>query len=524
MMAKKTGFRPAMAVLHTWAGLVPGWVLFAIFLTGSLSYFRPEISLWTRPELSVAEQPSPALVLARAQARLQQIGAGASHWRIELPQPHWPVAELYVWRDAPAPGDARPRFVHELLDPRTGQPAAARATFGGDFFYYFHFDLHMPWRLGRFIAGFAAMAMLVAIVSGVIIHRRIFADFFTFRPGKGQRSWLDAHNLTGVLALPYHLMIAYTGLVTLMTLYLPWGVDAAYQNRARFFAEAGQSYAPPPAAGIAAPLMPIGNLLDAVQRHWPGEAAGRVDVYWPGDAHARIVYTVDDATRLSHLADRLVFDGASGTLLDDRGGATSWPARTERVMYGLHMGQFGGPLLHFLFFLSGLLGTVMVGSGLVLWSVKRRSRHAEAPGGGARWAEAVNLAVIIGLPVAVAGFFWANRLLPAALGNRAFLEMLSFYLTWLLCGLHAGLRLRQVSRFRAWSEQSAAAAIAFLLLPVLNALTTDVHLGRSLPAGDWGRAGVDLAMLAAGLAFTALSLYLRHRAVIATGQPRPVSP
>lgn len=523
-MATRTGFRQAMAELHTWAGLVPGWVLFAIFLTGSLSYFRPEISLWTRPELPVAGLPAPAQVLARAQDRLQQIGAGASRWRIELPQPHWPVAELYVWRDVPVPGDARPRFVHETLDPRTGRPAAARASFGGDFFYYFHFDLHLPWRLGRFIAGFAAMAMLVAIVSGVIIHRRIFADFFTFRPGKGQRSWLDAHNLTGVVALPYHLMIAYTGLVTLMTLYLPWGVEAAYRDRARFFAEAGQSYVPPPAAGIAAPLVPVDGLLDRVQRHWPGEAAGRVDVYWPGDAQARIVYTVDDATRLSHLADRLVFDGASGALLRDGADAVSWPARTERVMYGLHLGQFGGPLLHFLFFLSGLLGTVMVGSGLVLWCVKRRDRHAGVADGGARWAEALNLAVIIGLPVAVAGFFWANRLLPAALGNRAFLEMLGFYLTWVLCGLHAGLRLRQVSRFRAWSEQSAAAAIAFLLLPVLNAITTDAHLGRSLPRGDWGRAGVDLAMLAAGLAFAGLALYLRRRAAATAARPAPAVP
>jgi hypothetical protein len=63
--------------------------------------------------------------------------------------------------------------------------------------------------------------MLVAIVSGVITHRRIFADFFTFRRNKGQRSWLDAHNATAVLALPFHLMITYTGLITLMFMIMP---------------------------------------------------------------------------------------------------------------------------------------------------------------------------------------------------------------------------------------------------------------------------------------------------------------
>ena len=56
--------------------------------------------------------------------------------------------------------------------------------------------------LGVWIVGLAAMAMLVAIISGIIIHKKIFKDFFTFRPGKGQRSWLDGHNASAVLLLP----------------------------------------------------------------------------------------------------------------------------------------------------------------------------------------------------------------------------------------------------------------------------------------------------------------------------------
>lgn len=32
----KEGFRQAMAWLHTWTGLIFGWLLFAIFLTGTL--------------------------------------------------------------------------------------------------------------------------------------------------------------------------------------------------------------------------------------------------------------------------------------------------------------------------------------------------------------------------------------------------------------------------------------------------------------------------------------------------------
>jgi uncharacterized iron-regulated membrane protein len=65
---------------------------------------------------------------------------------------------------------------------------------------------------GLWVVGIAGMAMLVALLSGVITHRRIFKDFFTFRARKGQRSWLDAHNAVAVLTLPFQIMIAYTGI------------------------------------------------------------------------------------------------------------------------------------------------------------------------------------------------------------------------------------------------------------------------------------------------------------------------
>lgn len=37
---KALGFRQANAWLHTWVGLLLGWLLYAVFLTGTLSFFR----------------------------------------------------------------------------------------------------------------------------------------------------------------------------------------------------------------------------------------------------------------------------------------------------------------------------------------------------------------------------------------------------------------------------------------------------------------------------------------------------
>ena len=67
----REGFRQAMSWLHTWAGLVLGWLLFAIFLTGTLSFFKTELNLWMRPELH-GMPPATADVAERAVAAMNR--------------------------------------------------------------------------------------------------------------------------------------------------------------------------------------------------------------------------------------------------------------------------------------------------------------------------------------------------------------------------------------------------------------------------------------------------------------------
>ncbi len=49
------GIRQSMAWLHSWTGLIFGWLVFTIFLMGSLSYYRHEINLWMQPALAQYE-------------------------------------------------------------------------------------------------------------------------------------------------------------------------------------------------------------------------------------------------------------------------------------------------------------------------------------------------------------------------------------------------------------------------------------------------------------------------------------
>ncbi|CAO3408384.1 FIG138928: iron-regulated membrane protein [Azospirillum largimobile] len=510
------GIRQSMSGLHIWAGLLLGWVLYAMFLTGTVSYFKDELSQWMRPELAhQAELPDPALVAQRIADELVASVPGSPQWSMRLPDAR--TNSVYAfWRTAPGGAGAeggRRAFGEAAFDPATGGKVTARDTLGGDFFYRFHFQFHyMPALWGRWIAGAAAMFMLVAIVSGVITHKKIFVDFFTFRGGKGQRSWLDAHNALSVFGLPFHFMITYTGLVTLMALYMPWGEQMAIRTQAerqQMTAELNAFIQPGKPSGRAVPLASVTEMVRHAQERWGHDNVGRVTATNPGDSTARVAVARGESGRVSMSPQYMLFEGATGRLLEVResvGGA----AETRGVLYALHLGRFSDAVTRWLYFLVSLMGTAMVGTGLVMWTVKRRQKLAdpERPHIGFRIVERLNIASIAGLSVAMTAYLWGNRLLPAGIAERAAWEIHLFFAVWALTLVHAVLRPTKA----AWIEQLWAAAALLALLPVLNAVTTDRPLWHSLGQGDWVFIGTDLMCWALAALHAVLALRTaRHR-------------
>lgn len=521
----KEGFRQSMAWLHTYSGLLVGWVLFLVFAGGTASYFRDEITLWMKPELHTTRPvlPPQAEMAGRAAALLRQRAPASQRWFITLPTDREPGIRT-SWARPPeaaasqAGGARRNRFENVVLDAHTGQPLAkARETRGGDFLYRLHYDLHyMPALWARWIVGFCAMFMLVAIFSGIVTHKRIFKDFFTFRPKKGQRSWLDAHNVVAVLGLPYHLMITYTGLVTLMFMYMPWGQQAAYkEDQKTFQAEIFPASGPrdPKPAGIRAELTPLQPLMAQASAHWGGAPVGRITVNNPNDAAATVILARQEGRDISSSHPSMVFDGVSGKLLSTAGEAPAPAAQTRGVLYGLHIGRFADPLVRALFFLSGLSGCAMVATGLLLWAVKERQKYAKAvaQGGRAGWAsrlvDGLNIGAIAGVPIAIATYFWANRLLPVGMAGRPDMEIQSFFVAW---GMATVAGLAWPAR-RMWQVQLGIGGLLFAGIPLLNALTTATHLGVTLPQGLWRVAGFDLVCLALGLALLSAGAWLGRR-------------
>ena len=508
----KEGFRQAMAWLHTWAGLIFGWLLFAIFLTGTLAYFKGEITHWMQPEVP-AHAVDDARSVAVAQSYLEQHAPTAARWFIGLPNSRDPGLSV-MWQDKVDPG-RRGNFIEKMLDPVSGEQLQARETMGGEFFYRFHFQLQMPHPWGRWLSTIAAMVMFVALITGIITHKKIFKDFFTFRPRKGQRSWLDGHNAVGVLVLPFHLMITYSSLVIFMSMVMPASILASYKGDVRaFYDEVFPASSTPELAGTPGQLAPMAPLLERAREQWAGGRVARLTVNNPADANASVVLVRDGADRVVHDASSAVtFNGVTGQLLS---ATPEQPAAMAVAgsFYGLHMGRFAGPVLRWLYFICGLASTAVIGTGLVIWLGKRQLKHAKS---GVmpfelRLVEVLNIASMAGLTVAVAAFFWANRLLPVHMTGRADWEINSFFILWGLSVIHAGIRPGR----SAWVEQLILAALLFCGIPLLNALTTSHHLVAALTQGDWAMAGFDLACLGSGLFLAWAAWKMRRSGRVAT--------
>ncbi|MBW8808455.1 MAG: PepSY domain-containing protein, partial [Lysobacter sp.] len=240
-----------------------------------------------------------------------------------------------------------------------------------------HFNLHSPlW--GMYIVGIAGMFMLIAILTGIVIHKRIFKDFFTFRPKTGgQRAWLDGHNLTGVLGLPFHLMIAYTGVAIFVANYMPAGLNAAYNGDVeKFFVEAADSYERPETGKALKTIYPVDKLVaDARQRL--GQPITWVSVHHPNDTSATISFGGDHSRNVAWNFDSVFYDANDGKFLH-QSGAPQAGYKTYTFLGGMHMAQWGGSALRWLYFVMGLAGCVMIASGMQVWVIKRAKKIAEA--------------------------------------------------------------------------------------------------------------------------------------------------
>lgn len=508
-------FRKSMAWLHTWAGVVIGSVLFAIFWMGTLSVFDREIDRWMQPGTRLAPSTHSVSLDQVMHAVNSMLPADASQWRIDLPTERVPVLRL-------SHQDSAGNTLVRQLDPASYTLIPDQGTKAGTgFIFPFHYSLHLKWiDLGEWLVGLAGMAMLVLLVSGVLIHKKIFAEFFTFRPKKRlQRSSLDLHNLTGVIGLPFHFVMTLSGLIIFMGVYFPQAHLGAYGSgtaaKATYTAETLGRYTRSK-ANVPGALASLDAMVRQAEREWGGGRPYLVRVWHPGDANSYVELRRSFAHDITMNLDQIYFDAGTGAVLH-RFAAT--PVMTgQRFISGLHFVQFEHWTLRWLYFLAGLSGCVMIATGFIFWLGSRRAQHTKQGLTGVRVVETLTVGSITGIIVATLAFFIANRLLPLGASfagiERAELEMWVFYLAWLVTFAHAAWRVRD-----AWLEQTWAIAALAVLAVALNWITTGDHLLRAFGTGLHGVAGMDALLLLSAAVAGWTARRLRQRSVANAAAP-----
>ncbi|MEW5968094.1 MAG: PepSY-associated TM helix domain-containing protein [Pseudomonadota bacterium] len=550
-----SSFRQSMSWLHTWFGLVLGFVLIVVFFFGTLSVFDREFDRWALPETRFAPQPMPSfdtLLLpilqqvepdaqeyARKMPLLHDAGKGPATSRLNLPaDEYWaytthrdPVLRMGVGFVVPHPKDPDGHnHIHGnvTIDPRTG--ALMRddhLKIGSEWFYPLHYSLHWDWkRLGYWIVGLAALIMLVALITGIVIHRKLFLEFFTFRPWKRtQRSMLDVHNLTGVAALPFHFFFAFTGLVIFAGIYMPVG-DTLLQplHLQHETQEALHTGLPHKPAGTPAPLASVDAMVQEAQRRWAArDMAGDVGflkVHHVGDANSYVSIYRAGSDRVALVGEGIHFKASTGEVVYVDPPRTV-VAEINEFLTGLHLQHFEHWLLRWLYVVGGLLGCVCIATGFIFFVGKRKRQHAEAGLQGSRAIEALAVATVTGMLIAAIGMLVANRVLPADLAGKGDWEKILFGCLWALALAHAFWRSALTAQTRinpAWRAQCLAIAGLAVAAVLLNWATTGDHLIKTLfTAPYWPVAGVDLSLLATALlaALAARMLARREQTVLA---------
>jgi uncharacterized iron-regulated membrane protein len=302
---------------------------------------------------------------------------------------------------------------------------------------------------------------------------------------------------------------------------MPWPLQSAYgadgKAYERFQSELAHT---PPAprrtlAGAPAPLHALDPLLEKAQA-LTGLGARMVVVERPGDASAVVRIhsrAPEEPHTIVHTSSDASFDGVSGQVLQVRRPEPHAPFSTGQIhqaIEALHVASFGGWTIRWLYFFSGCLGTAMMATGTLLFMVKRRRKSAMEFGAATarfyRAVEALNVVAFAGIALASIGYLWANRLLPAGLPGREAWEVRGFLGAWALSLAHAAMR----PVLRAWIEQLGLASVLCLGLPLLNQVTTGQHLVAYAAAGDWQRAGVELASIGLGAILACMAVHVRQ--------------
>lgn len=397
-----------LVAVHGWAGTVLGLLLYAVIVTGTVAVFAQEIRIWSSGALQT-ESPlhlpidatlrrlaaqTPEQFRDDVSLRVTTAGNLSAFFHGHIKNDAGSVVERGIaWRIAP---DGRVLSRQDAT--RANLFAQDIDGVLGTFFVDLHVRLHLPNPYGLVLTGVLGLAMLVAAVSGLLMHRHLFTDLFTLRGRVRMVGLRDLHTVAASWTLPHAFVLAFTGaffsFATSIGVPLLAMVAFGGDREALVQTVVGKQETPDPRPAEGVNLDRV--LADARVRSGASLISASVD-HW-GRADAQV--TVRSAPRDGALTGMtLTYGGVTGAFIGEKpslGTRPSFGNAVFELMGPMHFGNFAGWWSKAVWFALGFASAYVTWSGLMLWLRRRNDRRAwRAFGRAAAWTGA-------GLPFAMA--------------------------------------------------------------------------------------------------------------------------
>ena len=409
--------------VHAWSGVITGLVLYVIFFTGAFVLFRSELRAWSlgpQPpavERSVEETAAPLLAARTDIAWLFELGGGGA---------------TVVGGQMRGKGQR----THFTIDGRTGE-VVPEQTAVERILWHLHFLYQLPF--GFYLTGFFGMALVLAMVTGTVIHwRSIPTQAMRFRPSKAAKVvWTDAHKVLGTLGLPFLVIFGVTGtVICLGPLLLKAHTEGTFGGDHDAAEELlGFVHADVEPAGEKGPRLAYDELIAKAKAAVPGLQPEWIRFQHAGDANEVInVYASHvDGDPLGHAT--VLLRAADGEVLAANAPATRGPgAKTTAALYALHFVTYGGTAIRLIHALLALGGCAIILSGFAVWLARREAAQSSVLN---RSLLSLVIGTGAGLPLGTAALFAVSRILPLDLPGRVGWENAAIFGTWLAATLYA---------------------------------------------------------------------------------------
>lgn len=494
---------------HSYVGVASSLLLYLMCLCGSISLFRGPLEVWEEPLLQAKSEVKRSLAESLDVA-LANIGPVEPE--LWLHPARGGTSLQLDYRPA-----ASPEWRSAFVVAHTGEVLPQRERLS-KFIYELHFLWHAATGIWLYyVAGLLALSMLVALVSGLLIHLKDIPEHLQrFRPYRGARVlWSDLHKLLGVLGLPFQVMYAYTGaLLVLGPVLLQAFVGPVFDgnvNRAQQLALGVE--VEPESSGPRVAALSADDLLGRVQAMFPTLEVEAIELTHHGYEQGQFSvwgFLPGSPQRTAHvtLAER------NGELRSESVSRADASARLRTWVHGLHVARFGPFWVRPAFFVLGLLCCATLLSGNLIWLERRAARPSSF---GVRVLQRLNFGIGAGSLVSVTALFFASRALSLEVPRRGAWEEGFF---WLSLGGTVLLGCFDTNHVRCWWRAFVAAGLLLVGTPAVGALASRPGLlgqGPHVAPAVF----VDAALIALGAALVVSGCWLRSR--LASERPKATS-